>query len=77
MVHSICQELLTQMGVINKSKSLLKGIHGNEETASKTIQKIRANLWDNAVSFLKKLLTSSKNVMISVFVSTDDVLKVD
>lgn len=40
MVHSICQELLTQMGVINKSKSLLRGIHGNEETASKTIQKI-------------------------------------
>ena len=29
------------------------------------------------VQIKKKLLTSSKNMMISVFVSTDDVLKVD
>lgn len=38
MVHSICQDLLTEP--TNKIKSLLKGIHGNEEIVSKTIQKI-------------------------------------
>ena len=40
MVRIICRDRLTQMGDIIKSKSLLKGILGNEETASKTIRKI-------------------------------------
>lgn len=40
MVRIICKDRLTQMEVIIKSKFLLKGILGNEETASKTIRKI-------------------------------------
>ena len=43
MVQITCREPLTVVEVISKTKSLLKEIHGNEETASKTIQKITIN----------------------------------